>query len=69
MPVYEALGLDWEPDSVGSLEDELGSLDPGRIERAVLDEFSERYDLMPGSLSEETRTLAESLEGDHVPRA
>ena len=69
VPVYKALGLDWEPDSVGSLEDELGSLDPERIERAVLDEFAERYDLMPGSLSEETRLLAESLEGDHVPRA
>ncbi len=69
VPVYDALALDWEPASVGSLEDELGALDPERVERAILDEFGERYELVPGSLLDETRELAESLERDHVPRA
>ena len=54
---------------MGSLEDELGSLDTERALRAILDEFAERYDLIPGSLSDETCELAESLERDHVPRA
>ena len=69
VPVYHALGLDWEPASVGSLEDELGSIDAERVLRTILDEFAERYELIPGSLSDETRELAESLERDHVPRA
>ncbi len=69
VPVYDALDLDWEPASVGSLEDELGSIDAERVLRAILDEFAERYELIPGSLSDETRELAESLERDHVPRA
>ncbi len=68
-PVYEALALDWIPDSVGSLEDELGSLEAVRVERAILDEFAERYVLIPGSLSDETGALAHLLERDHVPRA
>ena len=35
-PVYEALGLDFDPASVGSLEDELPGIGRGEVERAIL---------------------------------
>ena len=65
IPVYEALRLDWEPRSVGSLRDELGQLEIAAVERAILDEFGARFELVPGSLGSATRELAGRLEPDH----
>lgn len=68
VPVYSALGLDWRPQSVGCLEEEIGPLDAEQVERAILSEFATRYDLLPDTVGAGTRELAEALEPDHLPR-
>jgi lipoate-protein ligase A len=68
VPVYSALGLDWRPQSVGCLEEEIGSLDAEQVERAILSEFATRYELLPDAVGAETRELAEALEPDHLPQ-
>jgi octanoyl-[GcvH]:protein N-octanoyltransferase len=40
VPVYEALELDWEPSTSGSVADELGrEVDPGEVEEALIAEL------------------------------
>ena len=39
VPVYEALGLTWDPATAGSLEDELGELGLDAVEVAILSEL------------------------------
>lgn len=55
-PVYAALGLDWDPATVGAV---------GRpwedVREAVLAEFSERYELVEDALDAETLALARAL--------
>lgn len=53
VPVYAALGLDWDPATTGSLEDEVGPVDLDAVAGVVLDEFARRHDLMPGTISDE----------------
>lgn len=64
-PVYEALGFDFEPESVGSVEDEIGAIGVDDVADALLDAFGERYDLEPDTLDEATLAAAESLEAEH----
>lgn len=65
-PVYDALGVDWRPETVGSVEAELGGADYKAVVQVILDEFQARYELYEGSLSAETLRLAETLEADHL---
>ena len=66
VPVYEALGVEWRPETVGSVEDEVEGADYKDVARAILDEFAGRYELYEGALSAETLRLAEGLEGEHL---
>lgn len=66
IPVYEALALDWDRATVGSLEDEVGPLDWGSVVEAVLRRFAERYRLVEGELDQETIELGRLLEPIHV---
>ena len=77
VPVYRELGLNWDPETAGSVEEALGS-DPapaggedpllaGMIE-AMRSELSERYRLEPAELDSETLRLAEELRGFHTPK-
>ena len=66
VPVYDALGVEWRPETVGSVEDEVEGSDYGDVAQAILDEFAGRYELYEGSLSAETLRLAEGLEGEHL---
>jgi octanoyl-[GcvH]:protein N-octanoyltransferase len=59
VPVYEALGLDWDPATSGSVAGELGrDVDPGEIEEAVIAELGRRYELVSSELDEETVSAA-----------
>ena len=69
LPVYHALGVDWRPQTVGSVEDELGGADYAAVTQAILDEFAARYTLYDGALSSETLRLAETLESEHLAPA
>ena len=77
-PIYEALELDWIPETTGSLAAEIGeddetipagSRDP-LIERAITslrEILSSGYELADAELDEETRSLAAELRSDHAP--
>jgi octanoyl-[GcvH]:protein N-octanoyltransferase len=65
--VYSALGLSWDPDTAGAVEDEA----PGRgweaVRDALLAEYGALYELVPGSLDEVTLALAGELAAEHRP--
>ena len=65
IPVYEALGLDWDPDTTGSVEEEIGPVPFERAVAAVHEELSDGRDLEEAFLDEETLALAELLEPEH----
>lgn len=65
IPVYEALGLTWDPATAGSLADELGAIADEVVERVVLDEFAARYALIEGTVDPDTLALAEELVPEH----
>jgi octanoyl-[GcvH]:protein N-octanoyltransferase len=59
VPVYEALELDWDPATSGSVADELGrDVDAGELEEALIAELSERYELLDAELDDETMERA-----------
>jgi len=59
VPVYEALELDWEPETSGSVASELGrEVDPGEVEEALIAELGRRYELVDAELDEVTMELA-----------
>ena len=66
LPVNQALGLAWDPDTVGSVEDEVGTTDCHAIEAAIVAAFAEHFTLVPGTLSNETLILADTLTGQHT---
>lgn len=66
VPVYEALELDWDPATAGSLEDEAPGLTIDSVLEAMIAELRERYDPVGASLDNETLALARELEPDHA---
>jgi hypothetical protein len=64
-PVYEALELEWDPSTSGSVSDELGrEIDTGEIEEALIAELGKKYELVDSELDEQTMNeAARSLEG------
>ncbi len=77
IPVYEALEIDWDPATTGSVAAELGEEDgtlPLDRDDPLLDRaaamiraaLGERYELAEAELDERTRRWAEELRGDHA---
>ncbi|MDP8958334.1 MAG: lipoate--protein ligase [Actinomycetota bacterium] len=66
VPVYAALGVDWDERTVGSIEDEVGPIGYQAAEQALLDEFAARFHLEEGHLDQATLELARSLEPHHL---
>ena len=66
IPVYDALKVDWRPQTVGSVKHELGSADYDAVTQAILAEFTARYELYEGALSAETLQAAKTLEEEHI---
>jgi octanoyl-[GcvH]:protein N-octanoyltransferase len=73
-PVYEALELDWDPRTVGAVEEELrgersatGEALWDSVRDALLAEYAARYRLVPGELDPETMALAHGLAAEHRP--
>jgi octanoyl-[GcvH]:protein N-octanoyltransferase len=68
IPVYDALGLEWDPATAGSVEDELGDVELGAVEDAILAELAATgSELVETPLDDETLVLAERLESDQTP--
>jgi octanoyl-[GcvH]:protein N-octanoyltransferase len=64
-PVYSALDLDWDPQTAGSVADEVGDASLDAVEAALLDRFAKRYDLVDAELDETTLERAAKLEAEH----
>jgi octanoyl-[GcvH]:protein N-octanoyltransferase len=65
VPVYRALSLEWDPATVGSVQDELGTADSEAVEDALLAQLGMRYDVEEAPVDADTLTLAERLEPLH----
>ena len=65
IPVYEALGLEWDPATAGSVEEEVGGVALDAVERAILSEVGGRYRLREQDLDDVTLELATRLEPEH----
>jgi lipoate-protein ligase A len=62
VPVYDALGVPWDPETVGSIEDEVGPVSVAEVADAVQDAFARRLDLVPGTPDAATLAEADGLE-------
>jgi octanoyl-[GcvH]:protein N-octanoyltransferase len=63
IPVYEALGLAWDPDTTGSVEDEIGAVSFEDVAAAIRAELPA---LEEAALDQPTLTLAEQLTPQHL---
>ena len=79
-PVYEALELEWEPATTGSVAKEISESDTplpadapdplvARVISALRSELEREYELRDAELDEPTLRLAEELRPQHVPSA
>jgi lipoate-protein ligase A len=66
-PVYGALSLDWDPETVGAVEVEAPGTDWDAVRAALLDEYGSHYDLVLGELDDATLALARELAAEHRP--
>ena len=66
VPVYDALDLEWDPETVGSLAEEVPGLTWEQAEAAIAKAFAGRYDLEPGTLSAEIVGRARDLAPRHA---
>src|SRR3989442_9267933 len=65
IPVYAALRLEWDPDTTGSIAEEIGSVTWPDVAQEIIVQLGRRYDLEPRGLDAETLALAERLEPQH----
>jgi octanoyl-[GcvH]:protein N-octanoyltransferase len=68
VPVYEALGLDWNPETAGSVEDEVPGVKWDEAETAIEKAFAARFDMEDGGVTEGTLALARDLAPRHAVR-
>jgi octanoyl-[GcvH]:protein N-octanoyltransferase len=66
LPVYAALGLEWDPTTVGSIQDEAGHADLPAVADAVVAALADRHDLVDGRFDPATLELAGALEAEHL---
>ncbi len=65
VPVYGALGLDWDPDTTGSVRDEAPGVSYDDVQKAILDQFAKSYEVVGGSMPAEVIELAKIMEAEH----
>jgi lipoate-protein ligase A len=66
--VYRALGLDWDPATVGSVQDTAPGVTVSDVQRAVLDAYAQRWELSPAPIPADVLAdAAARLERHHVP--
>ncbi len=65
-PVYAALELEWDPETTGSIEDEVPGVSLEDAEEAVLAELRQGFELAETRIDPRTLELAERLEGGHL---
>jgi octanoyl-[GcvH]:protein N-octanoyltransferase len=68
LPVYDALELEWDRATVGSLEDEAPGTTVENAEAAILGAFAARYELAEADVPEAVPVLARELAPRHAIR-
>ncbi len=68
VPVYEALGLDWDPATASSLEDEVPGITMEQAEASILGAFDARFELVEAEVPESVPALARELAPRHAIR-
>ncbi|MGB3098369.1 MAG: hypothetical protein WBB30_03655 [Solirubrobacterales bacterium] len=77
VPVYEALGLEWDPATAGSIAEALGSPAPrpgeddpllAELKGSLRAELAERFEVRDAFIDPETMRLAEELRAFHTPK-
>lgn len=63
VPVYGALGLEWDPASSGAVEDEVPGVGLEDVESAILRRLGLEYEVQPVALAAETLAAAEAAAG------
>src|ERR671919_336437 len=66
LPVYEALDLEWDPATVGSVNDEVPGTTMEQVERAILEAFAARFDLVDADVPDRVLALARELAPRHA---
>ena len=66
VPVCEALRLEWDPATVGSVADEVGGIACETVEEAIVDEFSSLHEMVRGELGPETLASAQTMVAEHL---
>ena len=69
MPVYDALGLEFDPVTAGAVEDDLPAVSMDEVEQALTEQLRADYELTEAALDPETFELAKRLAPDHVAPA
>jgi octanoyl-[GcvH]:protein N-octanoyltransferase len=69
IPVYDALGLEWVPETAGSVQDEVPGASWERVEEAILERFGESFDLFEETLPEQILERALELGAGHEVNA
>jgi lipoate-protein ligase A len=64
--VYAALGLDWDPRTVGAIRDEAPDVDVEDVRRALLAEYGWRYRLIPAPIDQLALTRASEMLDRHT---
>lgn len=65
VPVYSALGLDWDPATVGSVAAEVPGTSWAQAVQALIGAYTREYELEPAEIDPETLELATSLALEH----
>jgi lipoate-protein ligase A len=66
VPVYEAMGVDWDPATAGAVEDELPGVGREQVLAALAREIEREAALVPAKLEAKWLAEAESLAGEHA---
>lgn len=68
IPIYRALGLDWDPRTAGALADRSPGLSTNLVMKSIEDQFRRRYAIVDGELSQRLLDRAHDLVPEHLPR-
>jgi octanoyl-[GcvH]:protein N-octanoyltransferase len=63
--VYAALELEWDPGTVGAVADEVPGVGVDAVREALLDAYTERYELVPAAVSLEEMAAGADLLDRH----
>jgi octanoyl-[GcvH]:protein N-octanoyltransferase len=65
VPAYDALGLEWDPATVGAVEDEVPGATLDEAEAAIVAELGRSFELVEAELDSETLALGAELAPSH----